>query len=582
MVMIREYYHFIKDYFKLAEFNKKYFIMMLITAFLYKGANLLIPLGASLIIKYITLKDYPMAYLSLGFLALSYFLYRLFFFINHKYYGKNNHYCYVHLQQKIFDKVSIIDDNFTKHVNKGKLLNSVNGDVMNIGDMCDRVSELIMSILEFLVLIIIIINCNVLISFLFIIFTILYIFIRNYTDRRVDFYYRKQKSNVDKYRVLFSQITKGSSEVKSFGIIEPLEEKLKKINKGWSRAYNTKRKYAVIRDNDVNFLTYGFKILIYFLCLILLVKGNITVDIVVLIIGYFDSLFVSLRKLITTTTTIREVNVAVNRVQSILDYKPHSIPVGNYFNDVINGVVKFNHVYFSYNNKTTLTDISFTANPHKITTLVGHTGSGKTTIFNLLLRFYMPDSGDITIDGKDIYSYAKEVYKSNVSIVNQRPFVFNMSIKANFDLVDKDKSRQIEMCKRVGIHDFIMSLPKGYDTVLREDAKNISGGQKQLISITRTLLTDSEVLLFDEVTSSLDPDTALKIENVLQDLKKDHTILIITHKKELMKKSDYLIVLNEGKIVGMGTHKDLVKTNKYYQDLIARKSPSKGGVFDNE
>ena len=580
--MIKEYYHFIRDYFKLAQMNKKYFVMMLITAFLYKGANLLIPLGASLIIKYITLKDYPMTYLSLGFLALSYFLYRLFYFVNHKYYGKNNHYCYVHLQQKIFEKVSMMDDSFTKHVNKGKLLNSVNGDVMNIGDMCDRVSELIMSILELLVLIVIIINCNFLIAVLFIIFTILYIFIRNYTDRKVDVYYRKQRSNVDKYRVLFSQVTKGSSEVKSFGIIEPLEDKLKKINKDWSRAYNTKRKYAVIRDNDVNFLTYGFKILIYFLCLILLVKGNITVDVVVLIIWYFDSLFVSLRKLITTTSAIREVNVCVNRVQSILNYEPHSIPIGEYFNDVIEGVVKFDHVYFSYDNKTTLKDITFTALPHKITTIVGHTGSGKTTIFNLLLRFYKPDCGDITIDGKDIYSYAKEVYKSNVSIVNQRPFVFNLSIKQNFDLVDKDRSRQIEMCKRVGIHDFIMSLPKGYDTVLREDAKNISGGQKQLISIARTLLTDSEVLLFDEVTSSLDPDTALKVEDVLQDLKKDHTIIVITHKKELMKKSDYLIVLNEGKLVGMGSHKDLIKTNKYYEELIARKSPSKGGVFNNE
>ena len=580
--MIKEYYRFIRDYFKLAQMNKKYFVMMLVTAFLYKGANLLIPLGASLIIKYITLKDYPMTYLSLGFLALSYFLYRLFFFINHKYYGKNNHYCYVLLQQKIFDKVSMMDDKFTKHINKGKLLNSVNGDVMNIGDMCDRVSELIMSVLELLVLIVIIINCNFLIAVLFIVFTILYIFIRNYTDRKVDKYYRKQRSNVDKYRVLFSQVTKGSSEVKSFGIIGPLEDKLKKINKDWSRAYNIKRKYAVIRDNDVNFLTYGFKILIYFLCLILLVKGNMTVDIVVLIIGYFDSLFVSLRNLITTTSAIREVNVCVNRVQSILNYEPHSIPSGDYFNDVIEGRVKFDHVYFSYNNKTTLKDVTFIAVPHKITTIVGHTGSGKTTIFNLLLRFYKPDSGSITIDDKDIYSYAKEVYKSNVSIVNQRPFVFNMSIKANFDLVDKNRERQIEACKRVGIHDFIMSLPKGYDTVLREDAKNISGGQKQLISIARTLLTDSEVLLFDEVTSSLDPDTALKVEDVLQDLKKDHTVIIITHKKELMKKSDYLIVLNQGKIVGMGNHKDLVKTNKYYQELIARKSPSKGGVFDNE
>ena len=107
--MIREYYRFIREYFKLAQMNKKYFIMMLITAFLYKGANLLIPLAASLIIKYITLKNYPMTYLSLVFLIIAYFFRVLFFYINHKYYGKNNHYCFIHLQQKIFDKVKFKD-----------------------------------------------------------------------------------------------------------------------------------------------------------------------------------------------------------------------------------------------------------------------------------------------------------------------------------------------------------------------------------------------------------------------------------------------------------------------------------------
>ena len=580
--MIKEYYHFIKDYFRLAQMNKKYFVMMMITAFLYKGANLLIPYAASLIIKYITIGNYEMTYLSLAFLALSYFLYRLFFFINHKYYGKNNHYCYVHLQQKIFDKVSMIDDNFPNKINKGKLLNSVNNDVINIGDMCDRISELFISILEIIIVILIIANYSLLISILFVIFTIVYISIRNYTYRKVEHYYRKQKRSVDKYRVLFSEITKGSSEVKSFGIMEPLEEKLKKIDKEWSRAYNKKRTYSIIRDNDVNFFTYGFKILIYFLCLILLIRENITVDVIVLIIGYFDSLFVSLRKLITTTSTIREVNGAVKRVESILNYEPYKIPFGEYFNDEIKGKIQFDHVSFSYQNKLILNNISFTINPNKITAIVGYMGSGKSTVFNLLLRFYKPNKGNITIDNIDIYDYAKEVYKSNVSIVNQRPFVFNLSIKQNFDLVDKNSKKQVEMCKRVGIHDFIMSLPKGYNTILREDAKNISGGQKQLISIARTLLTNSEILLFDEVTSSLDPETALKIERVLQNLKKDHTILVITHKKELMKLADQLIVLNNGKVVGIGTHKELIATNKYYQELLTRRSPSKMGVFRNE
>lgn len=142
-----------------------------------------------------------------------------------------------------------------------------------------------------------------------------------------------------------------------------------------------------------------------------------------------------------------------------------------------------------------------------------------------------------------------------------------MSIRENLNLVDSNKERQIEACKKVGIHDFIMSLPNGYNTVLKEDANNISGGQKQLISLARTLLSKSEILLFDEVTASLDPNTTRHIIKVLKDLKKDHTVIIITHKPKLMKIADNIIVINRGKVVGFGSHKELIKSNKYYQIL---------------
>jgi len=142
-----------------------------------------------------------------------------------------------------------------------------------------------------------------------------------------------------------------------------------------------------------------------------------------------------------------------------------------------------------------------------------------------------------------------------------------MSIRENLSLVDSNKERQIEACKRVGIHDFIMSLPKGYNTLLKEDATDISGGQKQLISLARTLLSKSEILLLDEVTASLDPNTAKHVIKVLKDLKKDHTVLIITHKPSLMKIADDLIVIDHGKLVGRGKHKDLIENNEYYKIL---------------
>lgn len=142
-----------------------------------------------------------------------------------------------------------------------------------------------------------------------------------------------------------------------------------------------------------------------------------------------------------------------------------------------------------------------------------------------------------------------------------------MSIRANLSLIDSNKKRQIDAGKRVGIHDFIMSLPDGYNTVLKEDATNISGGQKQLLSLARALLTTSEIILLDEVTSSLAPNTTNMIINLLDDLKTDHTLIIITHNKDLMKVSDNLIVLNNGKIECTGKHEDLIKNNAIYREL---------------
>ena len=142
-----------------------------------------------------------------------------------------------------------------------------------------------------------------------------------------------------------------------------------------------------------------------------------------------------------------------------------------------------------------------------------------------------------------------------------------MSIRENLNLVNKNKEKQIEICKEIGIHKFIMSLDNGYDTIIRENSTNLSGGQKRLLSFARTLLNDSEILLFDEISSSLDPDTTKKIIEILKRLKTKHTIVMITHKEDIMKVADKIIVMDNGKKVGEGTYKNLINKNKYYKKL---------------
>lgn len=581
--MIKEYYKFIKNYFSLSQTKVSYFIGMLFTAIGYKGFLILNTLFASWIIKYATENNLEMTYSSLGFLVVSYLMYKLFYYINIKIYGKNMNYCYCRLQTRLLNKLVTIDDNFTNHISKGKLINSINSDVIDIGDMCDQVSELLTTILQIVSVCVIIAIYNIYLVLIFLVYSFLYIWIRNYTDRKSSIYLKKQKHEIDRYSSLFSQILSGLQEIKTFSMLPKLKSKLNEIKNKYSKSYIMKRKYMTIRDNDIRFMTHGFKLLLYIILLLLMTAGKIKIDVLVLVISYFETIVTYLDKLISSTSTIREVNVSVERVNSILNYKVNDeITYGNVYNDNIDGIVEFDNVKFGYNSKEIIKGINLKIESHSLTAIVGQSGTGKTSIINLLLRLYKPTSGKILIDNVDIFDYSKEIYKSNVSVVNQKPFIFNMSIRKNLDFVDSNIEHQIEACKKVGIHDFIVSLPQGYNTILRENANNISGGQKQLISLARTLLSKSEILLFDEITSSLDPDTASNIDSILKDLKKDHTIIMITHKPELMKKADRIIVLHEGKIVGDGSHKELIENNEHYKWLQARKSASRLGVFNNE
>ena len=189
---------------------------------------------------------------------------------------------------------------------------------------------------------------------------------------------------------------------------------------------------------------------------------------------------------------------------------------------------------------------------------------------NLLYRLDRIKSGSILIDDENIYNYTKKVYVSNVSGVFQKPFMFEMSIRDNLSLIDNNYKNQIEACKRVGIHDFIESLPKGYNTVISNEDRVFSEGQKQLLVIARALLTKSEILLFDEVTSNIDPNTTTMVGDVLKDLKYDHTIIMITHKSEMMQIADRVIVLDKGKVVSKGTNDQVFDKCSLYRELRNR------------
>lgn len=566
--MIKRYINITREYFKLGANNKKLLILLFLTSFLRSTTILTLPYFASKIVKYATINDYKMAFINLLYLAICFIIYNICHHFNYVAYAKNATYVHNSLQRKILKKVSKFDENFSKDISSSFLINTAFNDVGKVQQIADIVFDAISNLLNVIISIVILFTVNLYMGLFSIILSIITLYLVSSNIKKRDYYLGMQRKEQDKISALIGQVIDGSKEVKAFNMEEDLHNHLKTYKNDWDCAYKTKRKYQDRVYVTLPMILGIGKIFIYCFSIFLILNGNYDVSMLVLVIGYYDEIVSKNNKLYNKLNNLSTYSVRIKRISTILNYSTQNmLEFGKNMNDNIYGNISFENVNFTYEDKQTLKDISFDIPSNSFTAIVGKSGSGKSTIFRLLLRLYKCTSGNIYIDGTDIYEYSNDVYASNVSIVTQKPFIFDMSIKENLSLVDSNHQNQINACKRVGVHDFIMSLPNGYNTKLLRDAENISSGQKQLIALARTLLSKSEILLFDEVTSNLDINTSKHIMKVLKDLKKDHTILMITHKPQLMKIADDIIVMDNGKLVGRGIHSELLENNKYYQNL---------------
>lgn len=559
-----------KDYFSLVSFKNKYLITFIIVDLINVLVSLLVPYFISLIVENVTNGLYETAFLFVILLGLTYVFNKLGSYCTNWCYANFFKEAYVDVHKTLVNSIYNFDEEFSKKVSVGKIINSSNMDIVNIAEIPSFIIELSIELIRLLVIYFVFAKQNILVAIYVIIINLVYYNFAQRCNDKNTFYFKKQRNYADKITGLLSQILTGLKDIKSFGIGDKLNNKLDGYRKRWQESYFLKRKYYFTRKTIIGLIMDLGKISLYIILIASLMKGLLPISMFLLLISYYDKARESVNDIMGFDVSIREESVSLYRINEIINYGNNVLKLdGTIHNDNIMGVVEFKNVSFKYSNVPTLKNISFVANPNEVTTIVGKTGAGKSTIFNLLLRMYKIDKGKILIDNLNIYEYFKDVHNSNISIVNQKTFIFNMSISANLSLIDSNKKRQIDACKRAGIHDFIMSLPDGYNTILKEDATNISGGQKQLLSLARALLTTSEILLLDEVTSSLDPNTTNKIISLLDDLKVDHTLIVITHNKDLMKVADKLIVLKDGRIDCIGKHDYLMENSEVYRELNA-------------
>lgn len=419
---------------------------------------------------------------------------------------------------------------------------------------------------------IVIVIYSPILSLIYIIYSIISVFYNKKLMPYINFMYNKNwKENGISMNSLSREAIVGIKDIKSLNMIDQIitdyDKKQTRYYDEQTRinTFNVKTRFimsfiALIRDIAIPLLGYY-----------LYIKNMLTITNFILFMTYKSNITSLFRNL--SDFIINVSNIEANSIKGVQLYDDNifiSEKFGTIKRKNLIGNIEIENLNFSYENDRKLFEnLSLVIEPNKITAIVGRSGEGKSTILSLINKFYNVEDNKIFIDGVDINNYDETTIRNNIAYIQQSPYIFNMTFRENLLLIKPNatESELIEVCKKSEIYDFICSTPNGLDTIIGENGITISGGQKQRLAIARALLNNANIIMFDESTSSLDNESQNKIQNVIENLSADHTIIIVAHRLSTIKNADKIIFLKDHCVKSIGNHKELISSCEDYKNL---------------
>lgn len=475
------------------------------------------------------------------------------------------------MRSDMFNKLETLPFGFFDNNETGKIMSRMTNDLMDISELAHHGPEnLIISTASVIIAFIYLSTVNIYLALVSFVCVPFLIGISASLRKKMRKAFMDSRTSIAEINASLESSISGIRVTKSFNNSAEERKKFEIGNKKFVAARKDAYKAMGQFHSGNTFVTDIFNVVVLIVGGLFLYKGKIN-------LGDYSAFIISINMFVYPVLNLigfmeqyQNGVTGFERFTDIMDAEPEKDSENAVDAGVLSGQIEFKNVSYAYDGENdVLENVNFTVNKGEKFALVGPSGGGKTTICHLIPHFYNVTDGEIFIDGKEIHTFTMESLRRNIGIVQQDVYLFNSSVKDNilYGRLGASDEEVIEAAKKASIHDYIMSLPKGYDTQIGERGVRLSGGQKQRLSIARVFLKNPPILILDEATSALDNSTEILIQKALESLCEGRTTLIVAHRLSTVKSADKIAVIDDGKIKEYGTHEQLISENGLYSEL---------------